>query len=221
MVYTVDQGHRYIDADPEERQAEALEKLADIEELKQMSGTCDDIHDVVERLRALEQAVAVLATEGEEGEGEEAPTEDLGDPRLAAASPVAKKPRLPAAPKGTSDGPPGREADIPSSRLPSIEDINAANRAFWSSKGHTTTGGSGSLPPNSTAASSGGYLPNQAGTIGETMSETRNSLDQGKRFGVTADSLKRGEVYRHQRIAANRVVASINQLNAKFYGRTS
>lgn len=106
--------------------------------------------------------------------------------------------------------------------LPSTpESINAANKAFWNTGERTLTGGSQSLPPNSNAASSGGYLPSQAGSINQerVLSTTSRTLDPGKAWGTSDAALKRGQIYNRQRLATNAQISSMQAKLDAFYKR--
>jgi hypothetical protein len=95
------------------------------------------------------------------------------------------------------------------------------NQGGWNTKGHTLTGGSGSLPPSSTAAEGPEYQPNAAGTINEAarLSRTDNTLNQGKLWGATADAMRRAEVYKHQMRQTNATINAIQAKNDAFYKR--
>jgi hypothetical protein len=114
-----------------------------------------------------------------------------------------------------------RHVSFTKNTLPGIEDIGRIHEARWGSKGHNVTGGSGSLPPGSTAAASGGYLPNQAGSVNQerVLSTTSRTLTPGKSFGVTADALKQAQFYKQLRLATNKQVSSIQAKNDAAYKR--
>jgi hypothetical protein len=95
------------------------------------------------------------------------------------------------------------------------------NQGGWNTKGHTLTGGSQSLPPNSTAASGPEYMPNAAGSIDEPtrQSFTPKQLDPGKTWGATADAMQRAEVYKHQMRQTNATINAIQAKNDAYYKR--
>jgi hypothetical protein len=189
--------------------------------------TCDaDLDDHEERLNNVEQAVLRLIreyAEAEEGEGEKGETGDGGAGGAGGPSESTSgsqsgykparggKPEQPSDPGDFQQGEP-QHVSFTKNSLPSTPDeINRANQAYWNTSGHNMTGGSQSLAPNSKAASSGGYLPNQAGSVNQerVLSTTNKSLSVGRTFGVTADALRQAKFYRQQRLATNKAVSSI------------
>jgi hypothetical protein len=150
--------------------------------------------DILTRLDALERAVACLATEGYGDFGADNAlivTQDEPDliSQIASESVAHATDAIP---------------DDPAS-------VNAKNLAYWFGKGGTTTGGSQSLPPNSREAEGSAYQPgsdhiNQP----RRLSTTTRTLNPGRSFGVTQDTLQRGQMYKQQQQATNNTISDIN-----------
>jgi hypothetical protein len=186
----------------------------DIAELEQ-SSPCENLE---ERVNTLEEAVAMLVSdEGDNEQNEQEATDASVQPGLstsfkvnnsaeAALGRVQKEENerirqtLPGHNRNTFDEPPGREADIPASKLPDIAEINRRNTAFWS------------------GALTNKYTPNQGGSIDgpARLSDTPKQLDRGKTFGTQDD---RTEFYRQQAARQARLVQQIEQKNRAFYAR--
>ncbi len=192
--------------------------------------------DLLDRVDALENAVAVLAAqecgngEGEEYRepGEEPPMEEGGGgfPGANTEDPngdyqdggPARRPYIPGdRPRNTTDEP----SPPPSPSAINEKNANAISRGLWGGQGHTTTGGSQSVPPNSNRAEGAEYQPNQQGTISEAsrFSRTDRTLNSGRVFGVDAASLQAGRMHARATAAVNKQINSINDANKRFYAR--
>jgi hypothetical protein len=178
----------------------------DAAELEQ-SSPCENLE---ERVNALEEAVAVLISDEPDNE----PVPDESDERRPTTLPREQwsdSQDLPdddagsggAKNRGIPSGPSSPKIDVPASRLPDIAEINRRNTAFWS------------------GALTNQYSPGQGNSINEAarLSDTPRQLDRGKVFGVTSDALRQGNMYRAQREATNKKLASISEANARFYGK--
>ena len=165
--------------------------------------------EISSRLEALEAAVIMLVGEDDE-------TQDDSSVEQTMASQRTERQRV----SETMANQYGKDsdADVPSPP-PSPSEINEKNAKAWKRDTDSTTGGSGSLAPNSRKAEGGGYMPNQAGSINPRLSKTSNTLDPGRTFGVTQDSLQRAAIYKAQMQKANRQINGLNAKNAQFWRR--
>ena len=98
--------------------------------------------------------------------------------------------------------------------------MQKANEGFWNTKGRTTTGMSGSVPPNSRGAEANNYQPGAAGTInsGRRLSTVAKVDEmQGRTSGWGTSDMRmqdRAMFWRQQRVQTNSAIAKINRRNA-------
>ena len=101
------------------------------------------------------------------------------------------------------------DASVPSPDTPAS--INQKNAAAWKRDTSSTTGGSGSVPPNSRAAEGASFQPNAAGSIDlpRRASRTAQTLDPGRTWGTNDRVLQRAARYRGQMQRTNQRIAAV------------
>lgn len=185
----------------------------------------DPTGEIVSRLEALEQAVAIIAIN--RAGGEEGDTGDNVDPDIQTRN-VQRQER-----ERIDNTLPGRGAsanrfDRPPTgdEIPSPEDINARQAKFWGLRTPETMSAMGSpvatpAPGRGRESEAANFMPNAQGTVDpvKRLSSTPKTLETDRTWGTNDNIMRRINAEKERCQRTNSVIDMINRKNAAAYLR--